>query len=295
MYKILKREVLVPNMIYMKIEAPEVVKKAQAGQFIILRVDDVGERFPISLAGWDKDEGTLEITYQIMGKSTMKMAALREGDYVIDVVGPLGKITEIENYGTVLCACGSFGVGPMITVIKALREKGNKIISVMEAESQSMLFWEDRLKEVSDETRVVTGDADNGKAKQARQFVREYLESGNKVDRVIAFGRVFMMMGCSNETRAFAVKTIVSLTPIMVDGTGMCGCCRVSIDGETKFTCVDGPEFDGHLVDWELLIKRKQAYLKEEAMAYALGEIDNLKEVAKLSQQSKRTSVVENG
>ena len=295
MYKIVKREVLVPNMIYMKIEAPEVAQKANAGQFIMLRVDDVGERFPIMLAGWDRDEGTLEIIYQIMGKSTMKMAALSEGDMLMDVVGPLGRPMEIENYGTVLCACGSFGIGAMLTVIRALKEKKNRVLSVLEAENKSMLFWEDRLKEVSDETWIVTGDSNNGRARQASQFVHEYLEAGNKVDRVIAFGPVFMMMGCSNATKPFGVKTIVSLTPIMVDGTGMCGCCRVSIGGETKFTCVDGPEFDGHSVDWELLIKRKQAYLKEEAIAYGLWEIDNLNEVAELSQLSKRTSVVPNG
>jgi len=290
-YKIVKREVLVPNMIYMKVEAPDIAQKAKPGQFIILRVDEFGERFPMSLAGWDKNEGTLEISFQIMGKSTMKLAALGEGEHVLDVVGPLGKSTEIDYYGNVLCVCGSFGVGPMITMIRALKEKGNKIVSVIEAESEAFLFWEDKLKEISDEAHVVVGDRGVG---QVSEFVREYLKAGNKIDRVFAFGRVFMMMECSKATKAFEVKTIVSLTPIMVDGTGMCGCCRVSVGGETKFTCVDGPEFDGHLVDWELLIKRKQAYLKEEARAFNLWEPDNLRKVAELSKLPKRLSLVEN-
>jgi len=292
MYKIVKREVLVPNIIYIKVEAPEIARKAKPGQFIILRVDEVGERFPMSLAGWDKDEGTLEITFVIMGKSTMKLASLGEGDSIMDVVGPLGNPSEIENYGTVLCACGHFGIGPMVTVINALKEKGNRIISVMEAVDESLLFWEDKLRKASDETHVVVG---NGKAGQAGEFIKEYLKAGNKVDKVFAFGRLFMMMECSNATRPFGVKTTVCLTPIMVDGTGMCGCCRVAIGEETKFACVDGPEFDGHTVDWELLIKRKQTYIKEEAKAFDLWKPDNLRKISDLSNLPKRASVVENG
>ena len=284
MYKIVKREVLAPNTIYIKVEAPEIAQKAKPGQFVILRVDEVGERFPLSLGGWDKGEGTLEITFLIMGKSTMKLAALREGDYIVDVVGPLGKPTEIDHYGNVLCACGGFSVGPMTTVIKALKEKGNKIVSVMEARGEAFLFWEDKLKKISDEAYVVVGDGSHNRKRQIDEFVEEYLKAGNKIDRVFAFGRVFMMMGCSRVTKPFGVKTIVSLTPIMVDGTGMCGCCRVSVGGETKFTCVDGPEFDRHEVDWELLIKRKRAYLREEARSFNLWELDNLRKITKLAK-----------
>jgi ferredoxin--NADP+ reductase len=162
----------------------------------------------------------------------------------------------------------------------------------MEAKDATYLFWEDKLKRVSDETHVVLGDGSRGKHRQASQFVKEYLESGNKLDRVFVFGRVFTMMECSQATKPFEVKTIVGLTPIMVDGTGMCGCCRVSVGGETKFTCVDGPEFDGHLVDWELLIKRKRAYLKEEAQAFDLWQLDNLRRIAELSELPGRVSVV---
>ena len=292
MYKIVKRDVLVPNTVYLKVEAPEIARKAKAGQFVILRVDEVGERFPLSLTGWDKNEGTIEIVFLIMGRSTMKLSSLGGGDCIMDVVGPLGRPTEIEFYGNTLCACSTFGVGPMITLIKALKEKGNKVISVMEAKDETFLFWEDRLKSVSDETHVVLGDGSRGGNRRASQVVTEFLESGNKIDRVFAFGRVFMMMECSKATKPFGVKTVVGLTPIMVDGTGMCGCCRVSVAGETKFTCVDGPEFDGHLVDWELLIKRKRAYLREEALAFNLWQLDSLRRIAELSELSERVSVV---
>jgi ferredoxin--NADP+ reductase len=291
MYKILKREVLVANTVYIKIEAPEIAQKAKPGQFVILRVDEVGERFPLSLTGWDKKEGAVEVLFLIMGRSTMKLSSLKEGDRVMDVVGPLGRPTEIESYGNAMCVCSTFGVGPTITLAKALKEKGNKVVSVMEAKDQTYLFWEDKLKSVSDETQVVLGDGSRGKHRQASQFVKQYLESGNKIDRVFVFGRVFTMMECSQVTKPFGIKTIVGLTPIMVDGTGMCGCCRVAVGGETKFTCVDGPEFDGHLVDWELLIKRKRAYLKEEAQAFDLWQPDNLRRIAELSELSERTSV----
>ena len=292
MYKILKREVLVPNTVYLKVEGPEIARKAKPGQFVILRVDEVGERFPLSLTGWDRNEGTIEVLFLIMGRSTMKLSSLKESDRIMDVVGPLGRPTEIESYGNILTACSTFGVGPTITLAKALREKGNKVVSVMEAKDETYLFWEDRLRSVSDESHVVLGDGSRGKHRQASQFVKEYLESGNRLDRVFVFGRVFTMIECSAATKPFGIKTIVGLTPIMVDGTGMCGCCRVSVGGETKFTCVDGPEFDGHLVDWELLIKRKRAYLKEEAQAFDLWQPDNLRRIAELSELSERTSVV---
>ncbi|MDH4067679.1 MAG: sulfide/dihydroorotate dehydrogenase-like FAD/NAD-binding protein [Dehalococcoidia bacterium] len=293
MYKILKRETLVPNTVYLKVEAPEIARKAKPGQFVILRVDEFGERFPLSLTGWDKNEGTLEILFLIMGRSTMKLSALEEGDCIMDVVGPLGRPTEIESYGNTMCVCSTYGVGPTITLVKALKEKGNRVVSVMEAKDEAYLFWEDRLESVSDETHVVLGDGSRGKHKQASQFVKEYLESGNKLDRVFIFGRVFTMIECSEATKPFGVKTIVGLTPIMVDGTGMCGCCRVSVGGETKFACVDGPEFDGHLVDWELLIKRKRAYLIEEARAFDLWQLGNLRRIAVLSELPGRVSVVQ--
>jgi len=292
MYKIVKKEILAPNTIYLKAEAPEIAQKAKPGQFVILRVDEVGERFPLSLAGWDEDGGTLEILFLIMGRSTMKLSALEEGDCIMDIVGPLGRPTEIVSYGNILSVCSTFGIGPTLPLVKALKEKGNKVVSVMEARDKTCLFWEDRLKVVSDATHIVLGDGSRGKHRRVSEFITEYLKSGNKVDRVFAFGRIFMMIECSRATKPFGIKTIVALTPIMVDGTGMCGCCRVSVGGETKFTCVDGPEFDGHLVDWELLIKRKRAYLREEALAFDLWQPYNLRQLAELSGLSKRASIV---
>lgn len=292
MYRIVKKEVLVPNTIYLKAEAPEIARKARPGQFVILRVDEVGERFPLSLAGWDQNEGTLDIIFLIMGRSTMKLASLKEGEGIMDIVGPLGRPTEIETYGNTLCACSTFGVGPVIPLIKALKEKGNRVVSVMEARDEASLFWEDRLKAISDETHITVGDGSRGKHKRAGDFITEHLKSGHKVDRVFAYGRVFMMMECSRATKPFGVKTVVGLTPIMVDGTGMCGCCRVSVGGQTQFTCVDGPEFDGHSVDWELLIKRKRAYLREEARAFDLWQPDNLRRIAGLAGLPQRESVV---
>lgn len=292
MYKVVKREVLVPNTVYLKVEAPEIARKAKPGQFVIFRVDEVGERFPLSLSGWDKKEGAVEVLFLIMGRSTVKLSSLKEGDSVTDVVGPLGRPTEVESYGNTMCICSTFGVGPAIALAKALREEKNRVTTVMEAKDETYLFWEDRLRSVSDESHVVLGDGTRGKHKQASQFVKEYLESGNKLDRVFVFGRVFTMMECSAVTKRFGIKTVAALTPIMVDGTGMCGCCRVSVGGETKFTCVDGPEFDAHLVDWALLIKRKRAYLKEEAEAFDLWQLENMRRIAELSELPGRVSVV---
>ena len=212
------------------------------------------------------------------------MSILKEYRKIKDVAGPLGEPTVIDNYGDVLCACGHFGIGPMATVMEALKEKGNRIITVLEAKDEASLFWEDRLKKFSDELHIVIGDGSRGGKVQLDEFVKEYLENGNKVDRVLAFGRVFMMMELSKATKPFGVETVVSLTPIMVDGTGMCGCCRVSIGEETKFACVDGPEFDGHLVDWEGLIKRKRAYLREETLVYNLGDVETLRKLSDLAQ-----------
>lgn len=292
MYKIVKKEVLVPNTIYLKAEAPEIARKARPGQFVILRVDEAGERFPLSLAGWDQDDGTLDILFLIMGRSTMKLSSLKEGDCIMDIVGPLGRPTEIESYGNTLCVCSTFGVGPVIPLIAALKEKGNRVVSIMEARDEAFLFWEDRLRSISDETHIALGDGSRGKHRLASEFVTEHLKAGHRVDRVFAYGRVFMMMECSRATKPFGVKTIVGLTPIMVDGTGMCGCCRVSVGGQTQFTCVDGPEFDGHSVDWELLIKRKRAYLREEAQAFDLWQLDNLRRMTGLTELPERTSVV---
>lgn len=284
MYKIVERKVLVPNIIHIRVEAPEIARKVKPGQFVILRVDEVGERFPMSLADWDRGKGIIDIAFYVLGTSTRKLASLREGDYIMNVVGPLGNPTEIEHYGNVLCACGCFGCGPTIPLVKALKGKGNKVVSVMEARSKSFLFWQDRLEEVSDELHITIGDGSYGRKWWANDFTEEYLKAGNKVDRIFAHGCPFMMMECSKASKPFGVKTIVSLTPIMVDGTGMCGSCRVSVGGETKFACVDGPGFDGHDLDWELLINRQRTYLDEEMRSLDLWERENWHKIVEYSK-----------
>ncbi|NQT31960.1 MAG: sulfide/dihydroorotate dehydrogenase-like FAD/NAD-binding protein [Deltaproteobacteria bacterium] len=268
MYKILEREDLVPGIHLFKMAAPAVAAKAQAGQFVVVRIDERGERIPLTIADWDKDEGTVTIVFMEVGATTARLALLEKGDAIADFVGPLGVPAEIDNYGTVVCVAGGVGAAPVAPVARALKDAGNKIITILGARSQDLLFWEDVLKGVSDRLIVTTDDGSYGRKGVVTGPLKELLESGDKIDRVVAIGPVVMMKFCSLTTAPFGVKTIVSLNPIMVDGTGMCGCCRVSVDGETKFACVDGPDFDGHKVDWELLAARQRIYIDEEKCAY---------------------------
>lgn len=275
MYGILEKEKLAPNVIHLKIEAPAVARKAQPGQFVILRVDEKGERIPISLAGWDRDQGTIDLIFLVVGTSTRKLSLLNPGASVLNAAGPFGRPTEIKHYGEVVCAAGCFGVGAMLPVAAALQAEGNRVVAVMEARARALLFWEDRLRAVSDELVVATGDGSLGRKGWANDVIADLINAGRKIDRVIAVGCTFMMMECSKATRPHGIPTVVSLTPIMVDGTGMCGCCRVQVGGQTCFACVDGPEFDGHQVDWELVISRQKSYLDEEGRSLNLWERAN--------------------
>jgi len=284
MYQIAKRECLVPNIVYLKIKAPKVARAAQPGQFVIIRVDEKGERIPMGLAGWDEDEGTVDIVFYVMGTSTMKLAALKEGDYIQNLAGPLGAPTEIDNFGKVICACGCFGIGPSLPLIKALKEKGNYVVTVVEGRSPDFIFWEDRLSEFSDELHVVSGDGGCGDKGWTNDFINNYLKE-NEVDRIFVHGCPFMMMECSKASEPFGVKTIVSLTPLMVDGTGMCGACRVEVGGETKFACVDGPDFDGHEVNWETLALRLKQFIPEENRSHMLWDRDNWHKLMETSPQ----------
>jgi len=268
LYKILEREDLVPGIHLFKMEAPAVAAKAQAGQFVVVRIDDKGERIPLTIADWDKNEGTVTIVFMEVGATTARLALLKEGDAVADFVGPLGVPAEIENYGTVVCVAGGVGAAPVAPVARALKKAGNKVITILGARSQDLLFWEDVLSGVSDRIIVTTDDGSYGRKGVVTEPLKEILESGEKIDRVVAIGPVVMMKFCSLTTAPSGVRTIVSLNPIMVDGTGMCGCCRVAVGGETKFACVDGPDFDGHKVDWDLLAARQRIYIEEEKCAY---------------------------
>lgn len=263
MYRILDREDLTSEIHLLKIEAPGVARKAQAGQFIIVRVDEKGERIPLTIADWDREEGNVTIVFMEVGTSTRKLASLNIGDSVVDFVGPLGRPTEIEQFGTVVCVAGGFAIATIMPIARAMRKAGNRVISIMGFRTKNLVFWQERLGSVSDELIVTTDDGSYKRKGLVTEPLKELLQE-TRIERVIAIGPTVMMKFCSLTTKPFGVKTIVSLNPIMVDGTGMCGCCRVSVGGLTKFACVDGPDFDGHQVDWDLLLTRQRIYLDEE-------------------------------
>ncbi|MBE9505707.1 MAG: sulfide/dihydroorotate dehydrogenase-like FAD/NAD-binding protein [Chloroflexi bacterium] len=263
MYRILEREDLTPTIHLLKIEAPRVARKAQAGQFIILHHGEDGERIPLTIADWDRAEGTVTVVFMEVGTSTRKFAQFEAGDVVDDFVGPLGKPTEIENYGTVVCVAGGFAIATIVPIARAMKAAGNRVISIMGFRTKDLVFWEDRLGQFSDELIVTTDDGSYGRKGLVTEPLTELLKTRD-IGRVIAIGPTIMMKFSALTSKPFGVKTIVSLNPIMVDGTGMCGACRVEVGGETKLACVDGPDFDAHLVDWDLLISRQRAYLEQE-------------------------------
>ena len=268
MYKILEKKKLVSNIHLFKVAAPAVAKKAQAGQFVVIRIDEKGERIPLTLADWDAKAGSVTIVFMEVGTTTARLARLNAGDSIADLIGPLGLPSHIEKFGTVVCVAGGVGVAPVTPIARALKEKGNKIISIMGARSKDLIFWEEELRRVSDRLIVTTDDGSYGRKGLVTEPLKELLESDEKVDLVIAIGPAIMMKFCARTTEPFGVKTIVSLNTIMVDGTGMCGCCRASVGGVTKFACVDGPDFDGHQVDWDLVMSRQRIYLDEEKCSF---------------------------
>jgi len=263
MYRILEKSDLTPVIHLWKVEAPRVARKAQAGQFVMLHHGDEGERIPLTIADWDRDAGTVTVVFMEVGASTEKFARLKAGDSIDDFVGPLGKPTEVENYGTVVCVAGGFAIATIVPIARAMKAAGNKVVSIMGFRTKDLVFWEDRLGQFSDELIVTTDDGTYGRKGLVTEPLRELLQT-TEVKRVIAIGPTIMMKFSSLTSKPFNVRTIVSLNPIMVDGTGMCGACRVEVGGETKLACVDGPDFDGHKVDWDLLISRQRAYLAEE-------------------------------
>jgi ferredoxin--NADP+ reductase len=262
MYRIARREDLTPEIHLFEIEAPQVARKARAGQFVVVRVDETGERIPLTIADWDREQGTVTVVFMEVGKTTRKLATLKA-----NFAGPLGTPTEIEKFGTVVCVAGGFATAIVVPVARALKDAGNKIISIMGFRTKDLVFWEDRLGSVSDEFIVTTDDGTYGRSGVVTTPLTEALEHHERIHRVIAIGPTVMMKFCAAATLPFGVPTIVSLNPIMVDGTGMCGVCRVTVDGATKFTCVDGPDFDGHKVDWGELMARQRTYLEEEKLS----------------------------
>lgn len=259
MYQILQRQDLVPNIHQYRIAAPKIAEKAQPGQFIIVRVDEVGERIPLTIADWNRDEGSISVVFNEVGRTTHKMALLQQGDSILNVVGPLGIPTEIENYGTVVCVAAGYGIAAMAAIARALKEAGNTVISIVRAPSKETLFGDERLGSFSDQITVVTGDGSYGVECFVLEPLKDVLDR-DEIDRVLTIGPACVMRLVALTTRPFEVKTMAHLNPIMVDGTGMCGCCRVMVGEKTRFACVDGPEFDAHEVDWTWLLARRCTY-----------------------------------
>lgn len=266
MYKIVKKEMLNPSIVLMDVYAPDIAKTCKAGQFIVLRIDEVGERIPLTIADFFPEEGLVRIVTQAVGYTSRKLMNMKEGDSFLDFIGPLGKESEVENYGTVLCICGGLGIAPMFPIARELKKAGNRVITVIGARSKDLLIWEDVLREVSDEVHVTTDDGSYGRKGLVTDVSKEILER-EKIDHAWAIGPVVMMKYSALLTKEYNVPTIVSMNPIMVDGTGMCGACRLEVDGKTVFACVDGPEFDGHQVNWDLSMRRMNIYKAKEEIA----------------------------
>jgi NAD(P)H-flavin reductase len=275
MAKILKRERLVPNIHLLKVHAPKIAQKCKPGQFVIIMPDERGERIPLTVADWDKKEGSVTTVVMVVGTSTHKLARLKSGDEVPVFVGPLGKPSEIEKFGTVICAGGCFGIGAIYPVARAMKEAGNRIITLIDVKANYLLYWEDKLREVSDEVYISARDSYYDCKNYIPKVLGKILKDKKRVDRVFSVGCTYLMYTCAEATRSHGIKTLVALNPIMVDGTGMCGACRVSVDGRTKFACVDGPEFDGHLVDWKELFSRRKTYFDDEIESLCYWEREN--------------------
>jgi ferredoxin--NADP+ reductase len=264
MNQILKKEKLAKDIKRIRILAPQISKKALPGQFVIVRTDETGERIPLTIHSSDPEAGTISLVFLEIGKSTIKLGQLKEGDTIHDVAGPLGRPSEIERYGTCIAVGGGVGSACVYPVAMALKEEGNYLISITGAKTKELVIMEEDFGEISDELYITTDDGSYGVKGFVTTKLEELLESGRQIDYVYAVGPAIMMKAVADTTRPYSVKTTVSLNPIMVDGTGMCGGCRVEVGGETRFACVDGPEFDAHQVDFDLLLKRQRFYVEEE-------------------------------
>ena len=268
MYRIVKKRVLNPTVTLMEVEAPAVARKAEPGQFIILRVDQEGERIPLTIAAFDREKGTVTIIFQIVGGTTEKLNHKEEGDFLQDFVGPLGKATETEGLKRVAVVGGGVGTAIAYPVAKKLHDVGCHVDLIVGFRNKDLVILEDEFKAASTQLIIGTDDGSYGKKALVTDLLREQIEAGAKYDRVIAIGPVVMMKFVCQLTREYNIPTVVSMNPIMIDGTGMCGGCRLSVGGETKFACVDGPEFDGHKVDFDEAMARGAMYKDFERHAY---------------------------
>lgn len=274
MYKIVKKEKLVEDIERFYLKAPLIARKAKAGQFVVIRINEDGERIPLTISGYNRSNGIINIVSMRVGKTTSLLSSLKEGDSILDIVGPLGNASEIENFGRVICVGGGVGVAPIFPIARELKKTGNYVISIIGARSKDLLILKEDMGDTSDELYICSDDGSVGYHGFVSNFLKEYLEknlTGNadkkkdkRITRIIAIGPALMMASVAEVTKPFNIKTIVSLNSIMVDGTGMCGACRVEVGGKTKFVCVDGPEFDGHQVNFDLLLSRQKTYCDHE-------------------------------
>jgi ferredoxin--NADP+ reductase len=266
-FPIIDAKLLAASVKQFKVAAPEIAKKRKPGQFVVLRIHEEGERIPLTIADADPAAGTITLIFQEIGKSTMQLGKLRRGDSILDLIGPLGRPTHIENFGTVVCIGGGIGIAPVHPIAKGMREAGNKVLSIIGARTKDLLILEEEMAAVSHVLKVSTDDGSYGYHGFVSDVLQDVIDEGNPIHLVVTIGPVPMMRVVCNVTRSRNLKTVVSLNPIMVDATGMCGACRVSVGGRTRFVCVDGPEFDGHEVNFAELVKRQRAYLAQEQQA----------------------------
>jgi len=259
MNKIIKKEFLSENVVKLEVEAPLIAKSRKAGHFVIVKIGKYGERVPLTIASADISAGTITLVIQKIGKSSAKICALNEGEYITDLVGPLGKATHIENFGTVVCACGGVGTAPMLPIVEAMKKAGNKVITVLAARTKELIILEKEMRALSDEVVIMTDDGSYGQKGLVTNGVEQIINR-EKVNLCVTIGPAIMMKFVSLLTKKYEIPTVASLNTIMVDGTGMCGACRVTVGGKTRFVCVDGPEFDAHQVDFDEMIMRLNAY-----------------------------------
>ena len=267
MFEVLSTRKIAPDIFEFDVKAPEIATKAKPGQFLIYRLHAQGERIPLTLKDWDAKKGTITIVFQIVGKSTMELAKLQSGDRIHDILGPLGKAPPVEKYGTVVVIAGGCGAAPSLPRARQLKEAGNYLITILGARQDDLLVCELELSQISDELYITTDDGSKGTKGFVTTKLKELLESKKAIDYVFTVGPPIMMKFVAATTKPYSVKTECSLNPIMVDGTGMCGACRVEVAGETRFACVDGPEFDAHEVNFDLLMKRLDTYKSQEVRA----------------------------
>ncbi len=274
MYKIVAKKVLAPAIKQFQIQAPEIAARARPGQFVVLRIDEKGERIPLTIADYDPKGGTVILVFQEAGRTTMELGRLEEGDSILDLVGPLGKPSEIRRYGKVICIGGGVGIAAIYPIARALKEAGNEVVSIIGARCRDHLFLVEKMGEVSDALEITTDDGSAGRKGFVTGVLQDLLVGEEGIDLVVAIGPPAMMRAVAELTRPYRVRTVVSLNPIMVDGIGMCGACRVAVGGKTRFACVDGPEFNAHLVDWPVVMQRARMFREEEKRAvedYFLG------------------------